>query len=102
MEDYEIEIIKENNQSKLINGKYMSKEDFFNIEFSFLEKIKEVYKNDDELIFKFKSFLFEINRNKNNYIHFIHFTDLISLKSLKFKDTEDKNKIKYYFDLFYN
>ena len=102
VEDYEIEIIKENNQSKLINGKYMSKEDFFNIEFSFLEKIKEVYKNDDELIFKFKSFLFEINRNKNNYIHFIHFTDLISLKSLKFKDTEDKNKIKYYFDLFYN
>ena len=33
VEDYEIEIIKENNQSKLINGKYMSKEDFFNIEF---------------------------------------------------------------------
>jgi len=98
----EVEIIKMKNENKLIKNKYITKEDFINIKFSFEEKISKAFKNYNELIVKFKLFLFEINENKNGLLHFINFTDLISLKSLKFENESDKKKIKYYFDLFYH
>ena len=99
----EIENIKNEAENKLINNKYINKNDFVNIKFSFEEKISNEFKNNEEdLSSKFKSFLFEINENKNGLLHFIHFTDLISLKSLKFESLLDKKQIKNYFDLFYH
>ena len=100
--DEEIEIMKKENENKLINGKYINKENFITIKFWFEEKFSKTFKNYPELISKYKIFLYEINENKNGFVHFIHFTDLISLKSLKFAHESDKSKIKYYFDLFLN
>ena len=98
----EIEFIKEENENKLINNRYISKEDFINIKFSFEDKINKAFKNNNELPLKIKLFLFELNENKNGLFHFNHFTDMISLKSLKFNNEFDRKKIKYYFDLFYH
>ena len=98
----EVEMIKLENENKLIKNKYITKEDFINIKFSFEERISKAFKNYDELISKFKLFLFEINENKNGLLHLINFTDLLCLKSLKFENESDKKKIKYYFDLFYH
>ena len=100
--DKTIEIIKKENENKLINGKYINQENFINIKFWFEEKLIKTFKNNPDIILKFKLFLFELNENKNDLVHFIHFTDLSSLKSLKFKDEANKKEIKYYFDLFYN
>ena len=100
--DEKIEIMKKENENKLINGKYINQENFINIKFWFEEKLTKTFKNNTDIIYKFKSFLFELNENNNQLVHFIHFTDLISLKSLKFKDEANKKEIKYYFDLFYN
>ena len=97
----EIEMMKTSNKDKLINEKYMKKEDFINIKFWFEEKISHTFKNYNELISKFKLSLFELNENKNGLIHFIHFTDLICLKSIQFSNETDIKKIRYYFDLFY-
>ena len=94
--------MKKENEDKLINGKYINKDNFITIKFWFEEKFSKTFKNYPDIISKYKLFLYEINENKNGYVHFIHFTDLISLKSLKFKNESDKTKIKYYFDLFLN
>ena len=98
----EIDIMKKENEDKLINGKYINKDNFITIKFWFEEKFSKTFKNYPDIISKYKIFLYEINENKNGYVHFIHFTDLISLKSIKFKNESDKTKIKYYFDLFLN
>ena len=100
--DEEIEIMKKENENKLINGKYINKENFITIKFWFEEKFSKTFKNYPEVISKYKLFLYEINEKKNGFVHFIHFLDLISLKSLKFKNESDKTKIKNYFDLFLN
>ena len=100
--DEKIEMMKKENENKLINGKYINQENFINIKFWFEEKLNKTFKNNPDIILKCKLFLFELNENKNELVHFIHFTDLISLKSLKFKDEANKKEIKYYFDLFYN
>jgi len=100
--DEEIEIMKKENENKLINGKYINKENFITIKFWFEEKFSKTFKNYPEVISKYKLFLYEINEKKNGFVHFIHFLDLISLKSLKFKNESDKAKIKNYFDLFLN
>ena len=98
--DEEIDIMKKENENKLINGKYINKENFITIKFWFEEKFSKTFKNHTELISKYKLFLYEINEKKNGFVHFNHFLDLISLKALKFRKESDKSKIKYYFDLF--
>jgi len=79
--DEKIEMMKKENENKLINGKYINQENFINIKFWFEEKLNKTFKNNPDIIMKCKLFLFELNENKNELVHFIHFTDLISLKS---------------------
>ena len=100
--DVEANVIKAENEEKLINKKYMNKEDFINIKFWFEDKCSRLFKKDIDMSSKFKIFLFNINADKNGIINLIHFLDLVSLKSLKFENESEKKDIKYYFDLFYH
>ena len=100
--DVEANVIKAENEEKLINKKYMNKEDFINIKFWFEDKCSRLFKKDIDMSSKFKIFLFNINADKNGIINLVHFLDLVSLKSLKFENESEKKDIKYYFDLFYH
>ena len=98
----EIEKIKIQNENKLINGKFMNKNDFISIKFSFEDIINKKCRTEQGMAEQFKIFLFDLNANNNGLINFNDFIDLISLKSLKFEDDIKKDEIKYYFNLFYN
>ena len=95
------ELIKKENENKLINGKFLNKNDFISIKFWFEDIINRKCKTEQGLSEQFKIFLFDINANNNDLINLIDFIDLISLKSMKFKDDADRNKIINYFNLFY-
>ena len=98
----DIEKIKNENENKFINGKYLNKNDFISVKFWFEDIINKKCKSEKDLSEQFKVFLFDLNSNKNNMINFIEFINLISLNSLNFNNDLGKNEIKNYFDLFYH
>ena len=98
----EIDNMKRENESKLINGKFLNKNDFINIKFWFEELINKKCRTEKGLAEQFKIFLFDLNENNNGLINFIQFIDLISLKLLQFKDPLKIDEIKNYYNLFYN
>ena len=96
------ELLKKENENKLIKGKFLNKTDFISIKFWFEDIINKNCKTSQGLSEQFKIFLYDINANNNDLINYNEFIDLISLKSMKFKDDIDRNKIMNYFNLFYN
>ena len=98
----EVEKLNNENESKLINGKFLNKNDFISNKFWFEDIINTKCKTDKGLAEQFKIMLFDINENNNGLINFIEFIDLISLKSLKFEDPLIIDKISNYYNLFYN
>ena len=98
----EIEKIKNEVENKLINGKYLNKNDFINIKFWFEDIINKKCRTENGLSEQIKIFLFCLNSNNNDLINFIEFINLISLQLLHFNNDLEKNEIKNYFDLFYN
>ena len=98
----EVENLKKENESKLINGKFLNKNDFISNKFWFEDLINKKCRTEKGLAEQFKIILFDINENNNGLINFIEFIDLISLKSLKFGDPLVINEINNYYNLFYN
>ena len=98
----EIEKMKKQIENKLINGKFLNKNDFISIKFWFEDIINKKCRSEIGLSEQFKIFLFELNENNNELINFIEFTNLISLKSLHFKEETEINEIRNYFNLFFN
>ena len=98
----ETELVKNSIEDKLINGKYLNKNDFLSVKLWFEDIIKKKCRSEQDLAEQFKILLFELNSNNNGLINFIQFLDLISLKLNKFKEESEKEKIKNYFNLFYN
>lgn len=100
--EQETEFIKNSIEEKLINGKYLNKNDFIGVKLWFEDIINKKCRSEQGLAEQFKIILFELNANSNGLINFMQFLDLISLKLIKFKDESEKEKIKNYFNLFYN
>ena len=100
--DEEIEIIKKESESKLINGKFLNRNDFIGLKFWFEDIINKKCRSEQGFAEQFKMLLFDLNINNNGLINFNQFIDLVSLKSLHFEEELNKEKIKNYFNLFYN
>ena len=100
--DEEIEIIKKESESKLINGKFLNRNDFIGLKFWFEDIINKKCRNEQGFAEQLKMLLFDLNINNNGLINFNQFIDLVSLKSLHFEEELNKEKIKNYFNLFYN
>ena len=90
---------------KLING-YLKENDFNNINFWFEDDLNNSFTKNkekrDELYKGFKTLLFNINKNSKNLLNLDQFIDIITLKSLNFEQSEAKEKINKYYNLFYN
>ena len=73
--EQEAEFIKNSIEDKLINGKYLNKNDFLSLKLWFEDIIKKKCRSEQGLAEQFKIILFELNANNNGLINLIQFLD---------------------------